>query len=147
MIYWRNIKPELLYQPFRIDVEKLLSESKYSWYVTDGYRSPERSDQLYEIYLNGGPKAAPGGLSAHNWGLAIDVSLDGDDVKEGNQPTWNAKAAGWIWLWATIAKHPRLSSGIKFGDGPHIQRYNWKHFRSISNPEYYDVFMSRRKYA
>ena len=109
-IHWRNIDKTLLQPDFLKDVEKFLEDSPFAWYVTEGYRSIERSNKLYDEYKNGiivgyrtdgtairgkkGPKAAPGGKSAHNYGLAIDVALDGDSVKPGLQMDWNVKAKG-----------------------------------------------------
>jgi hypothetical protein len=153
MIQWRAVNKSNLDSQFCFDVHKLLDESKYTWYVTEGYRSIARSNMLWDEYKHGivlrdasgkilrdengnikrgkkGPRAAIGGLSAHNYGMAIDVVLDGDDVKPGLQMDWNTKAAGWLWLKATIWKHPRLHSGWSFGDWPHIERYRWRDYAS-----------------
>lgn len=144
-IHWRSIDPLLLDLAFRRDVEKFLQESPYDWYVTEGFRSIERSNKLYDEYKNGiilgyktdgtpirgkrGPKAAPGGKSAHNYGLAIDVALDGDAVKPGLQMDWNVKAQGWLWLKTESILHPRLKNGWSFHDWPHIERYKWQRYK------------------
>lgn len=55
--------------------------------VTEGFRTPERSDELYQKYLAGGPKAAPGGSSWHNYGMAGDVAII---TNGGASANWNA---------------------------------------------------------
>lgn len=126
IVYRSSVNPALLKAEFRSDIEKLLGESPYTWLVTFGFRSLAEQLTLYNSYKNGGPKAAPPGQSAHNFGLAVDVVLDGDPDKPGIQPTWDTKLAGWAWLFAKVAAHPRLKSGVTFGDGGHIERYKWK---------------------
>ncbi len=111
---------------FSNDVHELLEESPYTWYITSGFRSTDEQAKLHLLYLAGkGGKAAPPGLSAHNFGLAVDVVLD-DSEKPGLQMLWNVKLAGWIWLKVAVKRHPRLHSGLVFGDWPHIERYQWK---------------------
>jgi hypothetical protein len=119
-----------LQEQFLTDVDMVLGKSPFHWYVTAGFRSLPEQDVLWKKYLEGGPLAAPPGKSAHNFGLAIDVVPDKDPTKPGLQPGWSLlkkakEYAAWIWLKVTIAKHPRLTHGSKFGDWPHIQRYNW----------------------
>lgn len=127
MITWRNVDPGLLEPVFRRDVETLLANSPHHWVVTSGYRSLEEQRELYRKYLAGGPKAAPAGFSAHNYGLAIDVVLDGDPDKPGLQPNWKPTPGdGWWWLRAAIRPHPRLKHGSSFGDWPHIEAVRWK---------------------
>lgn len=134
MINWGKIDKSLLEPEFMNDVDTLLGNSKYSWFVTFGYRSLAEQDDLYKKYLAGGPKAAPPGKSAHNFGLAVDVVLDVDPDKPGLQPSWNIKLAGWIWLFASILKHPRLKSGVTFGDGGHIEKYKWYKYKDWMGP-------------
>lgn len=119
-VIWQA-SPEGLEMEFFNDVDELLATDKATWYVTEGKRSIERSNKLYKAYLAGGAKAAPGGLSPHNIGEAIDVVLDGNLAKAGLQMNWNAERIEWQTLWDRIKAHPRLHSGISFGDGPHIE--------------------------
>lgn len=143
-IIWGKIDKLLLEPNFCVDVEKFLGDSKFDWYVTEGYRSPERSAKLYDEYINGvwiigpdgqwvrgkkGPRAAPAGKSAHNFGLAIDVVLDGDAAKPGLQVSWNTKAAGWTWLKTASIIHPRLKNGWSFSDWPHLERFKWENYK------------------
>lgn len=154
-IFWRNISQAGLEPKFLEDVQHLLHCSPYDWYVTEAFRSFERSAFLYDEYKNGrilkdehgqpvrdvagdyvrirdasgkivkGVRAAPAGRSAHNYGMAIDVALDGSP-KPGLQMLWDVNSKGWQWLKATTVPHPRLKNGWSFGDWPHIERYNWK---------------------
>lgn len=118
-VIWQA-NPVGLEMEFFSDVDQLLAEDEATWYVTEGFRSIERSNKLYKAYLAGGPRAAPGGLSAHNLGEGVDVVLDGDR-KAGLQMNWNTEDHRWQNLFDRIKKHPRLHSGISFGDGPHIE--------------------------
>ena len=94
-------------------------EARGATYVaTFGFRSVEEQAELRRLFLAGkGGKAAPGGLSAHNYGIAFDFVRDGD-ARVGVQPDWRLPAykvlgeeavkAGLIW-------------GGSFGDAPHVQ--------------------------
>lgn len=129
MIVWR-CSPDGLRPGFRADVDAFLRTSPFTWYVTSAFRSMEEQRALWMKHLQGGPKAAPPGKSAHNYGLAVDVVLDADPATPGLQPSWDIKLAGWGWLKAASIKHPRLQNGWSFGDWPHIQRYKWQQFTS-----------------
>jgi hypothetical protein len=136
VIHWRKVDPEQLEPQFRRDVEGLLTASPFTWYVTSGHRSLAEQKKLYEIYRAGGPLAAFPGRSAHNFGLAIDVVLDGNDDKPGLQPDWNpSEADGWMWLQRECARHPRLEHGSKFGDWPHVQRFRWAKHKAWTTPK------------
>ena len=126
MIVWRTVDPNKLHPGFRADIEKFLGDSPFTWYVTYGYRSLAEQLTLYNAYLAGGPKAAPPGKSAHNYGKAVDIVLDIDPDKPGLQPTWNVALAGWVWLFAACKLHPRLKSGVSFNDADHIEQYKWQ---------------------
>lgn len=111
------------------DVFDLLNTLPDAWVVVCGQRSMEESNKLYVQYkLHKGVKAAPGGLSAHNYGLAIDVMLDSDTIKPGIQPLWDTDDPAWQRLIAAIWKHPRLHSGKSFADYPHIEKLDWKDY-------------------
>jgi hypothetical protein len=125
VITWR-CSPASLDQKFLEDVASLLGNSPYSWYVVSGYRSIPEQIALYKKYQAGGPRAAPPGRSAHNFGLAVDVVLDLDSAKPGLQPSWNTKLPVWLWLKAKCAVHPRLKNGWSFNDWPHVEAVGWK---------------------
>lgn len=125
-LFWRQISKEHLAPDFLADVETLLGESPYSWYVTRAFASREEQEALYQKHLAGGPRAAPPGKSAHEYGLAIDVVPDEDLAQGGLQPTWNTRFPGWLWLRDVIKPHPRLRHGSRFGDWPHVEAYPWR---------------------
>lgn len=125
MIVWR-VPTTSLNRVFLRDVQQFLGESPYTWYVVSGYRSLKDQQLLYDKYKAGGPKAAPPGKSAHNYGKAIDVVLDADPDQPGLQPSWNTKLAGWVWLKAKSIAHPRLKGGWSFSDWPHLEKFRWQ---------------------
>lgn len=128
MIVWRA-DPTKLNTAFRRDVEAVLTQGPHTWYVLSGYRSNLEQADLYRKHLAGGPRAAPPGRSAHNFGLAVDVVPDVDDATPGLQPSWDVKhEAAWTWLAATVDWHPRLKHGRVFGDWPHIERRDYRKY-------------------
>lgn len=131
MIIWApSVDPLMLDPQFRQDVEGMLGRSPFAWTVTSGFRSLVEQRVLWDKYQAGGARAAPPGKSAHNFGLAVDVALDGDPDRPGLQPDWKPDPGdGWYWLRDAIRPHPRLHHGSSFGDWPHIERYVWKHHR------------------
>jgi peptidoglycan L-alanyl-D-glutamate endopeptidase CwlK len=69
---------DLAYPPFLERLLKLQAwcrDQGFEYLCTFLFRSPEEQEALYQAHLKGGPLAAPGGLSAHNYGLAADVAL------------------------------------------------------------------------
>jgi hypothetical protein len=136
-VIWQA-EPTGLEMQFFLDVDDLLHLLPDVWYVTCGFRSIKESDRLYAIYQKGGPKAAPGGLSPHNIGEAVDVVLDGDQQKPGLQMNWNWDHPAWHRLFDAIKAHPRLHSGASFGDGPHIESVKFtRNKRKDTNGHYY----------
>lgn len=126
MISWGKVDPNLLDPIFWRDVAEFLASSSYTWEVRYGFRSLEEQDALYRKYQAGGPRAAPPGRSAHNFGLAVDVVLDGDPQKPGIQPDWVTTHSGWLWLKAKSIPHPTLRTGWKYADYGHIEAVNWQ---------------------
>ena len=125
-----GVDRERLEPTFLADVTALLEDSPHWWVVTSGFRSLEEQRILHEKYLAGGPRAAPPGKSAHNFGLAVDVVLDGDPGTPGLQPDWHPTPGdGWFWVRDAIAPHPRLRHGSHFNDWPHIERFRWTEHR------------------
>jgi hypothetical protein len=126
---WSRVDVGLLNAQFYGDVYLLLKELPDPWVVTEGNRVISRSNALFIAYkLHNGVRAAPGGLSPHNYGYAIDVGLDGDVTKPGFQPNWKITNPAWLRLVNAIWKHPRLRSGKWYNDWPHIERLNWKDY-------------------
>lgn len=128
-VVWRADK--LLLDPaFAADVDAFLGASPWSWYVLSGFRGDDEQRALWEAYrFRGGPRAAPPGLSAHNYGLAVDVVLDADAERPGLQPSWDTNLPAWAWLKAASLAHPRLAGGWRFHDWPHLERFRWKQYR------------------
>lgn len=122
----RNGQPRIdldkCYFPFyeaALNVLAACRERGQDYYPISGFRNWISQHKLYGDYLAGrGGKAAPAGLSAHNYGIAWDLAADGDEKKPGLQPSWNlekykilgeeAAKAGLVW-------------GGSFNDSPHIQ--------------------------
>lgn len=112
----RRINLDLLYPEFRDRCLDLLADAQdhgLTFVATEGFRSFERSQALYVTYKRGGPRAAPPGLSAHNYGMAIDV-MAFDKNKQG---TWLPEA--YEPLRELCVKH-KLAWGGLFKDMPHI---------------------------
>ena len=126
-VFWQ-IAVNKLEEQFMKDVHELLANDPAGWYVTSGLRSMEEQQSLWEqgrtkpgeIVTNAKP-----GQSAHNYGRAVDVALDGSP-KPGLQMLWNWRNLNWLRLRAKIAMHPRLHSGWTWGDWPHIEVYQWR---------------------
>lgn len=129
MIVWGSVDPSLLEPEFHNDLVALLTPSQWTWYMLYGYRSLALQNELYDKYIRGGPKAAPPGKSAHNFGLAVDLVPDLDPEKPGLQPNWITTSSAWLWLYAKVKLHPRLKSGIVFGDGDHVEKVRWQNYK------------------
>lgn len=130
LVYRAGINPALMQPSFRRDVEAVLGGDPDRWCVTFGYRTIDEQARLYAAYLAGGPKAAPPGKSAHNFGLAVDVVLDRDPATAAVEMDWDIRHAAWQRLFMVLAGHPRLKSGVSFGDGSHIERFQWQRFKA-----------------
>lgn len=93
--------------------------------VHEAYRSIERSDELYKKYKAGGPRAAPGWTSLHNYGLAMDLWLyDAKDSYISN----NTK--GWYLQYKSLAayvKAYKFEWGEPINDADHFEYHpKWK---------------------
>lgn len=100
-------------------LERLLNlladaQSQYRNYVCYfGYRSYDEQKMLYQAHQAGGPLAAPPGLSAHNYGLAVDVFYQ----TAGGKASWDE--AFYMPL-RELCKAHTLSWGGDFKDWGHI---------------------------
>ena len=138
MITWK-VDRSLLKEPFASNVDALLSADPADWIVTSGYRSPDEQTALYaEGRDNQGnivtPSAvvtnAKAGQSAHNAGLAVDVTL----VKDGKDD-WDVRDPDWQRMIAAVRAAPDLHSGADFPtpDTDHIEAYRWKAIRNAQS--------------
>lgn len=127
MINFGRVDPKGFDPRFLAALIKRLEPLKTLWLVTYGRRSTAEQAALYQTFLAGGPKAAPPGLSPHEYGLAADVALD-IDGKVGGAVSWDTKkyAKQWNGLWAAVDASPELHSGRFFGDGDHIEMVKWR---------------------
>lgn len=77
-LFQASLNLDLVYPPFleRLLAVKAACRARGSDYLsTELFRTWERSGALYVVYKRGGPRAAPAGASAHNYGLASDEAL------------------------------------------------------------------------
>jgi hypothetical protein len=131
MIVWKVSR--LSVDPaFADDIDALLMPDAAFWVVTFGRRTREVQAGLYATWLlwldqhagedpRNGPRAAPPGSSAHEYGLAIDLTL----VVNGKDD-WNYKNTDWRRLVAAVKAHPRLHSLDSIGDTDHIECLHWR---------------------
>lgn len=113
---------EYMVEPFASDVTALLGADPGDWVVTSSYRSLDEQKKLHDIYLAGGPKATAPGNSAHNYGLAVDVTL----VKDGKDD-WDYTDEDWQRMVDAVQASPHLHSlGPSIGDWDHIEATHWR---------------------
>lgn len=122
-----RINTELLFPPFFNRLQDLLDEAlaaRKAYWVIEGYRGYERSD---ELFAQGRTKPGPivtrarAGQSAHNFGLAGDLVLDGFMDRAGLQPDYRPES--YELLRELAPKHGLLWGGAWPGlkDLPHVQ--------------------------
>lgn len=124
-VVWKVDRSQLR-EPFASDVNDLLDADPSTWYVTQGFRSTAQQAALYQKHLDGGPLAAPPGQSAHEAGLAVDLTLvrDGKDVWGYTDPDWRR-------IVEKVRAHPRLHSLDAYGDTDHIESVNWRKIAAL----------------
>lgn len=121
-----RIDTDLLFPPFFVRLQALLDEAlarQKAYWVIEGHRSYERSDDLF---AQGRSKPGPivtnarAGQSAHNFGIAGDLVLDGYLDRAGLQPDY--RPASYDLLGELCPKHGLVWGGSwKFKDRPHVQ--------------------------
>ncbi len=94
--------------------------------VHEAFRDPARSDSLAARTKAGGPQAAPGWSSCHNYGLGIDVYL-----YDAKGRYIDNKVKGWYKLYKRLAKF-MIAAGFVWGesfgsgDSDHFEYHpNW----------------------
>lgn len=132
-----NGKPRIditwLYPPFlaklRTVLKTTLDNGSY-YYPTSGWRSFTEQEKRYRAYKSGtGTRAAPPGLSAHNYGIAVDIAPDGDPNTPGLQADYSAKAYK---LLGEAVISGGLIWGDSFNDRPHVQTPNYVSGRQLA---------------
>lgn len=129
-----RIDLDWIFPPFLEKYLKLLDLCRQRgqlYYPTSGYRSfKEQSERNiayvnYQLFLKGqGPKvpfagkAVAAGLSAHNYGIAIDTAPDKDPAKPGLQADYSQARYNVL---IEACRELGLVNGVHFGDSPHVQ--------------------------
>lgn len=117
----QRVNLDYLNPTFLQHILDLLVEAKllgFIYKVYSGYRSMDEQRVLYQLHVQGGPLAAPAGLSAHNYGLAVDMAL----LQPDGTVSW--KDADLAPL-ADLCKKHQLDWGGHFGDKPHAGMLNY----------------------
>lgn len=114
----------MLYPPFHARVRVALARSRargHDYYVTCGHRAYDEQAKRRAAYVAGtGTLAAPAGLSAHQYGGAVDCAPDGDAAAAGLQADYHERAYAVLaeeaarvgLVWGGTFSHP---------DTPHVQ--------------------------
>lgn len=92
--------------------------------VTFALRTNAEQSALYDKFLKGGPKAAPPGLSYHEYGMAIDFCLyhtDGTISFSMTEDLDNDKISDWQEVLNVFAAKG-WKNGASFGDNDHCEK-------------------------
>lgn len=138
-----RVNLDLLYPAFLERVMVLLANCNARgkrYVITEGHRTYARSNDLARAYEAGGPRAAAGGKSNHNFGLAIDVVLDVDVDKPGVQLSKNPWGSGDYVVLTEEAKKLGLKCGADYKDWPHIE---WPGFITARELDPLDLIFRR----
>ncbi len=127
-LFKAGLNLDLVYPPFLERLLELKARCEVrgaSYLSTCLLRTCEESDALNRIYLNGGPRAAAGGQSSHNFGLASDEALIVKPAP-GRVVRWGDKDFD---ILGEEAAKLGLHWGAGYGDKPHI---SWPGFVSAT---------------
>lgn len=112
---------DLLYPPFVERLLELLAACRArgcDYYVTSGTRLWDEQRALHLAWLAGrGGRAAAPGQSAHQFGLAVDLTFDADPRRRGLQPGWRREDYAVL---VEEAERLGLHSGASYQDFPHV---------------------------
>ncbi len=131
-LFNRGINMDLFYPPFLAKLLELKANCAARgkrYLCTYGFRTMAESDILHNHFLQGGPRAAPGGYSSHNFGLASDEALIIRELGAGNRRvlSWGSKANSVFEVLGEEAAKLGLHWGKLYSDEPHI---SWPGFVS-----------------
>jgi hypothetical protein len=93
--------------------------------ATFGFRSLQLQDELHQKYLAGGPRAAPAGQSAHNYGCAVDL----ERLNPDGSADWAVSDYQFL---DDMAPRFGLQSLASVQDYGHIELQNWEQYRTQS---------------
>jgi peptidoglycan LD-endopeptidase CwlK len=119
---FRRLDTRLLYRPFFVVVHAAVERARArgcEYWATYGLRTYEEQAELYRAWKAGkGGRAGPPGLSAHQYGLAVDLVADADEGKAGLQPDWRRPEYDVL---GEEVQRVGLVWGSSFNDCPHVQ--------------------------
>lgn len=112
----RRIDLDYLYPPFLERLLNLIADAKYQgqeYIAYFGFRSYALQKALHLAHQNGGPLAAPPGLSAHQYGMAVDMFYK----RANGQASWDKSFFAPL---KELCKKHKLAWGGDFKDWGHI---------------------------
>ena len=119
---FRRLDTSLLYAPLFGVVSAAVERARArgcEYWATYGLRTYAEQAALFAAWKAGtGGRAGPPGLSAHQYGLAVDLVADVHEDKPGLQPDW--RGAEFHVLGEEVKRAGLLWGGI-FNDSPHVQ--------------------------
>lgn len=126
-LFQQKLDLRLYYPPFLealIRVKQRCLDRGAAYVSYFGFRSMGESHRLRMLYLSGkGPRAAPAGRSAHNFGLGDDSALDGDRTTPGLQADWATKR---YLILKEEAEREGLHCGAAYDDHGHLSWPGWE---------------------
>lgn len=128
-LFNRSVSLDLFYPPFLerlLELKARCAKRGSNYLCTFGFRTVEESDNMHARFLAGGPRAAAGGYSSHNFGLASDEAL----IVKGSPNrivSWGSKDNKVFAVLGEEAQKLGLHWGANYSDEPHV---SWPGFVS-----------------
>lgn len=94
--------------------------------LDSGRRSMEEQSRLYQRYLQGGPRAAPPGQSAHEYGLAVDIYVEDGARKRYEGPKFEVAVAA-------FQKAGCQFLPPQYDDPGHAQHPQWRQLAALEH--------------
>lgn len=118
---FRRLNLDLIFPPFRMACFELIARCEKegaSYEAIFGHRSFEEQGRMYRAWQDGkGGRAAPPGLSGHQYAICEDFARDKDPAKPGLQADWTDPAYEPLGRHATAMG---LHWGVSYSDRLHI---------------------------
>lgn len=118
------------FRPMALAILTALDAAGIPYFVGDVFRESTKSDSLYAAFLAGGPRAAPGGDSAHNYREGMDVNL-----LDGNGKVIDAVThPSYVTFGKIVRRVGAVWGGDYHGDkdGPHFEHPKWRELKSTA---------------